>query len=71
MPRICSVCQRPPREGEEMRPMRITEEDLSADLKTDELGLYSACSECVDAHRERVALRIGKEPSQVTNNELC
>ena len=54
-----------------MRPMRLTEEDLSADLKASEVGLYSACSECVDAHRIRVALRTGKEPGQVTNNGLC
>jgi len=71
MSRICPVCNRPPREGEEMRPMRLTEEDLSADLKASEVGLYSACSECVDAHRIRVALRTGKEPGQVTNNGLC
>ena len=71
MSRICAVCQRPPREGEEMRPMRLTEDDLSDDLKASEPGLYSACSECVEEHRIRVAQRTGQKVEQVTNNGLC
>lgn len=68
--RICGVCLRPPREGEEMRGVRLTEADLEGYPVT-EPGLYSACSECVSAHRRRVAEQRGKLESQVSYNELC
>jgi hypothetical protein len=71
MARICAVCQRPPREGEEMFPIRLREqEDLDATGR-DKLALYSACRECVEAHRIRVAHRQGCDPSQITNHAMC
>lgn len=73
MPRMCAVCHRPPREGERMFPIRLREqEDLEAEnCKVDELALYSACVECAEAHRARVARRTGRELNQVTNNDMC
>ena len=54
MARKCGVCGKAPREGEEMRPMRLrTEEDLEAS-GAEELGLYSACLECLEEKRLRV-----------------
>jgi hypothetical protein len=70
MPRICGVCLRPPREGEEMRAIRLGEDDLEF-VAVSEVGLYSACSECVESQRGRVASRLDREPQQVTNHELC
>jgi len=69
--RICGVCLRPPREGEEMRAVRLFEEDCQNGLVGRDPGLYSACMECVEEHRVRVALRMECEPSQVSNNALC
>ena len=79
MSRICAICKRPPREGEEMRPMRLKDGDI-VKMPDDtevtagngiESGLYSACLECVDDHRKRVAAREGKEVAEVTNRGLC
>jgi hypothetical protein len=58
---------RPPREGEDMRPMRLSEDDI----EDKEPGLYQACSECVEEHRERIAERLGVDVEMVTNNGLC
>lgn len=71
MARICAVCHEPPREGQGMRPIRLREaEDLEA-TDCDELGLYSACMECVDAHRLRIAARIDLDPAKVSSSALC
>ena len=71
MARVCAVCWRPPREGEEMRPIRIrTEEDMAA-TGIDEVSLRQACLECVEEHRIRLAASQGVEPSTVTNNAMC
>jgi hypothetical protein len=73
MARKCGVCGLAPREGEEMRPIRLrTEEDLEASAAT-ELGLYSSCAECVDKHRARVAKRSNgqfKTPESIPNHAL-
>lgn len=76
MPRICGVCRISPREGEEMRCVRVREEDaeeLRAVLKLDftiEPGLYQAIEEVVNAYRPIVAARLGVEEGEVTNGML-
>ena len=70
MSRMCGVCKQPPREGQEMRPIRIYEEDLEAS-GAHEVGLFSSCIECVDKHRVRVAERLGVEANKVSNNAMC
>lgn len=67
--RRCGVCGKPPREGEEMFPIRIPED--VAEAKSIEHGLYLACLECTEEHRARVAKQLGKDPKNVTNNELA
>ena len=71
MARICGVCQRPPREGEEMRPIRLREPEDLEQTKAKELGLYSSCLDCVEAHRERFAERNDMKPEEVTNHMMC
>jgi len=52
MARQCGVCKQAPREGEEMRPIRLrTDAELEA-FGIAEVGLYSACSECGDKKRQ-------------------
>jgi len=70
MARICGTCLRPPREGQEMRPIRLTEDDLEHTV-TKEVGLYQACKECVDAHRLRYSEREQVPLETITNNMLC
>ena len=67
-----------------MRAMRMREEDLEyLDPESQQdryvlkcvddigLGLYSACEECVDAHRIRVAAKMCINPGGVSNGMLC
>lgn len=70
MARICGVCKQPPREGQEMFPIRLAEEDLKVTPAV-EVGLYSACLECVGAHRERVAKKRKCKVEDLSNNDLC
>lgn len=54
MTRICAICQKPPREGEEMRNIRLrTPEDFKA-TGIDEVSLRSSCLDCFQAHKERM-----------------
>jgi hypothetical protein len=54
MARQCGICKKAPREGEEMRPVRLrTEAELEAFMVT-EAGLYSSCLECVEKKRQMV-----------------
>lgn len=70
MTRICGVCKQPPREGQIMIPIRITEDDLheTGEIET---GLYSACKDCAEAHRTRLAARLNMETRHITNNALA
>lgn len=70
MARICVLCRQPPREGQEMRPIRLSEDDLEF-CSVDEVGLYSACMECVADHRKRTAKRLNMKPEEVSNNQMC
>ncbi len=70
MARICGVCKQPPREGQEMRPIRIKDEDLE-ESGAHEVGLFQSCIECCDKHRIRVAARNGVETDKVSNNAMC
>lgn len=70
MSRICGVCKQPPREGQEMRPIRIYEVDLE-ESGAHEVGLFQACIECVDLHRIRYAARTGVEAGRLPNNAMC
>ena len=75
MARICNLCGRAPREGEDMFPIRLREpEDLDA-TEAKELGLYQACLDCVAAHRQRVFDRSEdgewSSPAAIPNNALC
>jgi hypothetical protein len=72
MARICGVCLRPPREGEEMRPIRLAEDDLGGKaMAVGETGLYQACEECVENHRERLAEKRALPVEAISNNALC
>lgn len=72
MARVCGVCNKSPREGEAMRPIRLAKGDRKGeDGKAVEPGLYSACAECVTLHREAVAKRRKCPPSDVSGNDLC
>jgi len=81
MARQCGVCGQPPREGEEMRPIRLGTEDVEAvkellseggrKMRHEEIGLYMSCEECFTSHRKRVADRLEIELSAVTNGQLC
>ena len=70
MARICGVCERAPREGEEMFPVRIKKADLKSSGAKEE-GLYQACLECTESHRKRYAKRSGKALEEVTNHMMC
>ncbi len=67
-----------------MRAMRLRKEDLEfmddsdpADeyaikcISATGLALYSACEECIEAHRLRVGERMELKINQVTNGMLC
>lgn len=71
MARICGVCKQPPREGQEMRPIRLAEDDLQHWDTVTETGLYSSCLDCVEVHRKRVAEKLSLSVDQVTNNMMC
>ena len=71
MARICGICKRAPREGEGMRPVRLSDEDLASFPTVSEVGLYSACVECHDTQAERVAEKLGVDRAKVTNHMLC
>jgi hypothetical protein len=77
MARRCGVCLRPPREGEEMFAIRITEQDLqelhslAKEVPCTEVGLYQSCLDCVEEHRVRVAERMKLDINQVTNRMLA
>lgn len=73
MARICGVCRRAPREGEELRPIRLTaQEDMDArGVAVTELGLYAACEECVSDHRQRLGGRTGVHPDQIPAWDMC
>ncbi len=71
MARICGVCRQPPREGQEMRAMRVHEDHLEKYPEISEPGLYSACLECTDAHRKLIAEEREIEVTAVTNHMLC
>ncbi len=58
-----------------MISMRLRKEDVpffgkESPLHKIELGLYSACEECVEAHRTRVAKRLKVGLNKVTNGMM-
>ncbi len=76
MPRVCGVMKLAPREGEEMRCVRVREEDAAAlqdALNLDapiEPGLYQVIPEVPDAYRPIVAARLNIEESEVSNGMM-
>lgn len=76
MARICGVSKISPREGEEMRCVRVREEDVEAlkealGLAGDiEPGMYQVIEETVEAYRPIVAERLGLEVSEVSNGMM-
>lgn len=68
MSRTCPLCQLSPREGDVMRPIRISTEEEQKATKAPELGLYSACEECQSLKRKAVQERLAKEALQSSIN---
>lgn len=53
MARTCPLCGLSPREGDVMRPVRLsTEAQLEVTPHANELGLYAGCGECQDKLRK-------------------
>ena len=65
--RTCPICKQPPREGQEMRPLRLAEGDRPGA----EPGLYSACVECHQAMRPIIAQRLGKPAEELTHDDFA
>jgi len=76
MSRICGVTKIAPREGDEMRCVRVREEDavaLQDALNLDapiEPGMYQVIPEVPAAYRPIVAVRLGIEESEVSNGMM-
>ena len=64
--RLCGICKRPPREGENMHLVRLRPEFETAK----EPGLYQACQECRDQYAPAVARYLGCEVQQLTRESL-
>lgn len=85
--RHCPLCNKAPREGEQMFIFRLAPEDLAAVAKpkVEEPGLYSGCTECYQVFRPVIAERVApelttraadgslrpKRPDEVNDGELC
>lgn len=70
MARICGLCRKAPREGEGMEILRIREDDDMKATGIEELGLYGVCVECFDAHRQRMAEKLGIEVNAISLNQM-
>ena len=67
MARVCGVCEQNPREGHEMRPIRLSK----GEVKGKEPGLYDACDDCMTAKRETLAEERGVELHEVPYLDLA
>jgi hypothetical protein len=70
-PPLCGVCKRPPRHGEQMTAIRLAPgERADKNGTVSEAGLYSACEECTEEHRQFLAVDLGVKPAEVTRQMM-